>query len=128
MDKNVKMFIEKLKEMPDFDRVRFVFLFGSQANNKANKMSDYDFAVYYEGSKKERFNFRIRMSPDEKFDVHIFQDLPLYIRSEVLKGEIIYVKKDFEEFAYDAVYETIKAFDMFKKYYYDYLERRSLAA
>lgn len=126
-DKN-NLFMKKLKEMPNFDRVKFVFLFGSYVKNKQNKLSDIDFAVYYEGSKKERFKFRLKLItklPDN-FDVQIFQDLPLYVRIEVLKGKLIHAED--LTFVYDIAYSTIKAFENFKKYYYDYLKRRPLIA
>lgn len=124
MDKNIKNFIEKIKSFPDFNKVKFIILYGSQANGMAAKTSDYDFAVYYEGDKKERFNLRIKLSSNELFDVHIFQDLPLYIKKEVLKGKVVYAKN--LGFVYDVAYETIKSFEDFKKYYYDYLEMRGV--
>ncbi len=50
------------------------------------------------------------------FDVHIFQDLPLYIRFDVLKGKIVYHKnKDI----YDIFKNTIDEFEDFKRGYYD---------
>ena len=54
----IKLFLKELKEMPDFNKVKFVFLFGSYAQRKQNKLSDIDFAVYYEGDGQERFKFR----------------------------------------------------------------------
>ena len=126
MEQKIKLFLKKLKEMPDFANVKFVYLFGSFANNKQNKLSDIDFAIYYDGNSKERFKFRLKLMaklPD-KFDVLIFQDLPLYIRMNVLKGKIIYAKD--LTLAYDTAYETIKAFEDFKKYYYDYINTRKL--
>jgi len=119
MDKNVQEFMRKLRKMPDFDRVKFVILFGSQASGKANKMSDYDFAVYYEGNNKERFKFQIAMSRDKKYDVKIFQDSPLFIRKAALGGKVIYARN--LDFVYDIAYETIRAFEDFKKGYYDYI-------
>lgn len=122
----INLFMRKLKEMPDFNRVKFVFLFGSYSNGKQNKFSDIDFAVYYKGDSKERFKFRLNILgklPDN-FDVQIFQDLPLYVRMNVLKGKLIY-NSDLD-FVYDKAYETIKVFEDFKKYYYDYLERRPI--
>ncbi len=113
--------------MPDFDNVEFVFLFGSYSQKKQNNLSDVDFAVYYKGDKKERFKFRLKLLaklPD-KFDVQIFQDLPLYVRKEVLKGEVIYAKD--LGFVYETAYETIKAFEDFKKYYYDYIGMERMA-
>ena len=58
--KDLDLFLEKLKEVPDFGRVKFVFLYGSHTQGKANKLSDIDFSVYYDGNEKERFNFRER--------------------------------------------------------------------
>lgn len=121
MNKEINLFMKKLKEMPDFSRVRFVILYGSQALGKANPMSDYDFAIYLDLPKDKRYNFRIKLSGElsDKYDVHIFQDLPLYVKNDVLKGEVIYAKD--ERFVYDVAYRTIKEFDRFKKYYYDYI-------
>ena len=119
MDNNVGIFMQKLKKIPGFPNVKFIFLYGSQVSGKANKMSDYDLAVYYDGDKKERFNFLISANFNGKFDVKIFQDLPLFIRKEVLNGKLIYAKD--KEFVYRVVYQTIKDFEYFKRYYYDYI-------
>ena len=114
--------MQKLKKISDFNRVRFVILFGSQASGNANKMSDYDFAVYYDGNEDQRYKFKLRANFDEKYDVKVFQDLPLFIKKEVLKGEVIYAQD--LSFVSDIAYKTIKDFERFKKYYYDYISRR----
>ena len=119
MDREVKLFMSKLSKVNNFESVNFVILFGSRADNTANKMSDYDFAVYFEGNEKRKFRFLLDSNFDEKFDVKIFQDLPLFIRKDVLKGKIVYVK-DFN-LIYDVAYQTIKEFESFKKYYYNYI-------
>ena len=122
MKQKINLFLRKLKKIPDFYRVKFVILFGSYASGRQNKLSDIDFAVYYDGDKDERYEFRkniLGILP-EKFDVKIFQDLPLYVRKEVLKGKIVYARD--LSFVYDVAYETIKLFNRFKKYYYDYLD------
>ncbi len=124
MKKEINLFMKKLKEMPDFNRVKFVILFGSRAEGRAGPMSDYDFAVYYDGDDKERYKFLIKANFNEKFDAKIFQDLPLYVQKEVLKGEVLYAKN--RGFVYDIAYETIKRFEDFKKYYYDYIKTRKL--
>ncbi|MBS3099630.1 nucleotidyltransferase domain-containing protein [Candidatus Pacearchaeota archaeon] len=121
MEDEIKKFVEILREMPDFNNVEFVILFGSQAEGRANKLSDYDFAVYYKGDKRERFKFLLRFGgklPDN-FDIKIIQDLPLPIQKEVLKGKVIYAREI--SFVYDYAYEIIKRFEDFRRYYYDYL-------
>ena len=121
MKKEISLFIKKLKEMPDFNRVKFVFLFGSYSQRKQNKLSDIDFAVYYNGNDKDAFKFRIKLMaklPD-KFDVRIFQHLPLYVQKEVITGKVVYSKD--EELLYDIAYKIIKEFEEFKRAYYDYI-------
>ena len=120
---NIKKFLKIVKSMPDFDKVAFIFLFGSVAEGRQNKLSDIDFAVYYQGTNKERFKFRINLlskSPDS-FDAQIFQDLPLFVQKEVLRGRLVYCKDKNLSFVYEKAYEIIKAYEDFKKSYYDYI-------
>ena len=121
MSDKIEQFMKKLREMPDFNRVKFVILFGSYAENRQNNLSDIDFAVYYNGNAKERFNFRKKMLgfTQNNFDIQVFQDLPLYVRKEVLRGKLVYYSD--LTFAYDIAYETIRAFEDFKRKYYDYI-------
>ncbi len=123
--------IEKIKKMDKNNKVSFIALFGSYASKSHNKLSDIDIAIYYEGNKKERFKFRIAVSGElgERYDVHIFQDLPLYIKNEIIKkGKIIY-KKDIRKVA-ETYIKVISEFSSFEKYlnhYYDKLEGKTLA-
>lgn len=116
--------MQKLKKMPDFNRVRFVILYGSRALGKATPMSDYDFAVYYDGDKDQRYRFLINANFNRNFDAKVFQDLPLYIQKDVLKGKVVYAQD--LSFVYDVAYETIKKFERFKKYYHDYIRMRPI--
>lgn len=124
MEEKINLFMKKLKEMPDFNRVKFVFLYGSYAENRQNKFSDIDFAVYYDGESKERFKFRLSLlgKVPDNFDIHVFQDLPLFVRMGVLKGKLIYCIN--EELVYEIANDTIKRFEDFKGYYYDYINTR----
>ncbi len=126
MKEKINLFMKELNKITDFNRVKFVILFGSYSKGKETKLSDIDLAIYYEGNKAERYNFRKKMMgilPDS-LDVQIFQDLPLYIQIEILKGKIIYFSD--EKLLYNIFYNTIKTFDEFKKGYYDYLNRRHI--
>jgi|SRR3989344_7043539 len=124
MKKEINLLLKKLRARDDFNRVKFVILFGSQAEGRAGPMSDFDFAVYYDGNDRERFDFRKSILGDvsDKFDVQVLQDLPLYVQKEVLKGKVIYAQD--LTFVYDHAYEIIKRWEDFKGYYYDYIERR----
>lgn len=122
MDKNINLFMKKLHSINGFHNVKFVILYGSRSTGLFRNDSDYDFAIYYNGNKRERFDFLIKANFNENFDAKIFQDLPLYIMKDVLKGKVVYVED--LGFLYDVAYKTIKSFDSFKKYYYDYISRR----
>jgi uncharacterized protein len=124
MEEKINLFMKKLKEMPDFDRVKFVFLYGSYIKNKQNKFSDIDFAIYFNGNDKERFKFRLKLLGNlpDNFDVQIFQDLPLFVRMNVLKGKVVYCAD--EDILYDAARDTVQRFESFKEYYYDYINTR----
>jgi hypothetical protein len=58
---------------------------------------------------------------DNSLDVHIFQQLPLYIRVRVLKeGRILFVRD--ENQLYELAFRTAQAFEDFKHIYYGYLK------
>ncbi len=83
--------------------------------------SDIDICVYYEDEDRAS-DFRLQVLTellDDIYDIKIFQQLPVYVRKEVLKGKILYC--DDKSFLYDKAYETLKEFDAFKHRYYDYI-------
>jgi len=83
------------------DRVRFIILYGSASSSGMKSDSDIDI-----------------------YDIKIFQQLPLPLRMEVLKGRVLY--EDGSTFMYDKAYETIKEFESFRRRYYDYLGIESI--
>ena len=114
----LRNFLRKIKKNK---KVKFVFLFGSHAYGKPAKDSDIDVAIYYDASKRERFKALLKLLAEfPGLDLHIFQDLPLYIRKEVLKGKLLFYRN--RSFVYDIAYETIRKWEDFKKYYYDYID------
>jgi predicted nucleotidyltransferase len=120
---NIERVIERIREIGG-DRITFIALYGSVTKNRDTPLSDIDLAVFYEGSKEERFEFRMSVLGriGDEFDVQIFQDLPLYIQKEVISyGKLLYYKE------YDAVFDiymnVIKNFDDFTWHlnlYYSY--------
>ncbi|QDA30818.1 nucleotidyltransferase domain-containing protein [Thermococcus indicus] len=117
---NIEDAVKKILELGG-ERVKFVILFGSQSRGEARKDSDVDLCVYYEGSPKEAFLFRMLVlgSLPENYDVQIFQLLPVYLKKECLKGKVLFCRD--ETFLYDLAYETLKEWEDFRRYYYDYL-------
>ncbi|MEG3223989.1 MAG: nucleotidyltransferase [Methanobacteriales archaeon Met13] len=126
-NKRIQRVLEVIKKRDDFDRVMFIILYGSSSRGEARLDSDVDLAVYYQGSVEERFQFRMEVLGElyhDYYDVQIYQDLPLYVKMEVLPGEVLY-KKD-NTFLYDVAYQTIQEFEDFKPYYFDYIGEKEL--
>jgi uncharacterized protein len=121
MQEQINLLMNNLRKMEDFNSVEFVILFGSQSQMSSSELSDYDFVIYYKGNKKQRFDFRMKIlgNLSDKFDIKIFQDLPLFVQKDVFKGKVIY-SKDIS-FVYSLAYETLKKFNFFRKEYYDYI-------
>jgi len=112
--------VEKIKALGG-ERIRFIILYGSGCKNCQREGSDIDICVYYDDESKAS-NFRLKVLSDlfeDIYDIKIFQQLPVYVRMEVLKGEILYCND--RRFLYDKAHETIKEFDAFKHRYYDYI-------
>ena len=124
----LKQIIDRVLKLDPQKRVKFIVLFGSVSRNKATPLSDIDLAVFYEGNGKERFKFRALASgtlPDT-VDLHIFQDLPLAVKKEVINGKVLYYR-DFQ-FVFDRFLEVIKEFDYFEKYYRESLQEMARRA
>lgn len=91
-DKRISFLLKKILELGG-NRVRFVILFGSRAEGYARDSSDVDLAVYYDGDRSERYLFLKRLLEyfDESIDIHTFQDLPLVLKSKILRdGRVLY--------------------------------------
>ena len=119
--------LEKIKKIEGFEKVQFIFLFGSAAGGRLRPDSDIDLCIYYNGSTEEASGFRFKVLSElaeDRYDVQIFQELPLYVRVEVLKGELIYCTDT--RFVYEVAGETIKDFESFKHRFYDYIGEQAI--
>ncbi len=125
---NIDNIKRKILKLDTRKRIKFIVLYGSVAHGTSNKLSDIDIAVFYHGTDRERFRFRVKATGElpDKVDLQIFQDLPLYVRKEVLKGKVLY-NKDFQ-FTFNEYMKVIKDFNYFEKYlnhYYEALEEKA---
>jgi len=106
-------------------KVRFIILYGSANEGRMNEDSDIDISVYYDDADASEFRLKVLSDLfDDIYDIKIFQQLPLPIRMQILKGKVLY--EDDTTFIYDKAYETIKEFESFKRRYYDYLGIESI--
>ena len=113
---------EKVKEIGKRDRnIIAVILFGSSLKGKGRDI-DLCFIMEPELSKRKLLEKRIEYAGilGDRFDVQIFQMLPLYIRIRVLKeGKIVFLRD--EDKLYEIAFRTVRDFEYFRKYYEEYL-------
>lgn len=114
LESSVSDVVNKIKELGK-DKVRLIVLYGSAARGKLTSLSDIDIAVFYDGDKKDRFDIRVKIlgRVSDKFDIQIFQDLPLYIQKDILTtGKVVYFR-DYKEM-FGIFMKTIRGFEDFK--------------
>lgn len=101
-----------------------VFLFGSRARGESVPGSDTDVClVLRPGNYGSMVLHQKRLSylKEGNADVHVFSQLPLYIRRRVLKeGKILLCQDD--DLLYEIAFRTAQAFEDFRHLYYGYLE------
>ncbi len=117
---NLDNFLDYITEKAKKDaEIIGVILFGSYL--RGNSFNDVDIVLVgkSELTKDTMYQKRINYMKElpMKFDVQIFQLLPLRLRKEVLSGQVLYDTCEL----YDLAYETIKEYDHFKKYLDDYV-------
>ncbi|MGQ4895024.1 MAG: type VII toxin-antitoxin system MntA family adenylyltransferase antitoxin [Candidatus Njordarchaeia archaeon] len=94
VDEKFNELVNKILEVGG-DKVLFVILYGSRAEGYARSTSDYDIAIYYEDIKEERYKFLSKLwgKIGGNYDLRIFQDLPLVLKSKILKnGKFLYIR------------------------------------
>lgn len=107
-----------LQNCPNFDKLKFIYLYGSYASGEVTERSDIDLCLYYDiEDKKELYRtlFQISGSFPDRYDVQMYQLLPLYVQKEVFKGELIYA--DDKGFVHDVARKTVKEYDDFEPRY-----------
>lgn len=126
MEESEKKVIDKIIQIARKDEeVIAVALFGSFLKNEKGAR-DIDICLFLgkkypnlEMSKKRLFY--LSAINNNRFDIQIFQQLPLYIRARILKeGKILFCKD--ESLIYEIASATIKEFEFYKKIYYNYIE------
>lgn len=87
--------LRQMQQVPGFEHVQFIILYGSAAGGRMTAESDIDLCIYYDGDSTEAAHFRHKVLsalPGTLYDVQVFQQLPLYVRVEVLKGTPIFTR------------------------------------
>ena len=120
-DSELKKVAGEIKKDKD---VIAIMLFGSYVRNK-EYAKDVDLCVIlkdnYDSKKlfKKRLNY-LSHAPN-KFDIQIFQQLPLYVKISIFReGKMLFCRN--ENLVYDLAFLTIKEFDDFKEMYESYIK------
>ncbi len=112
-----------LEQAGQDDDVLAVVLFGSAARFELRKHSDIDICLVLFPKRWEEGKLAQKRFEYLHFDLDIklFQQLPLYVRSRVLKEGRLLLVKD-EDLLYEVAIRTAKEFEDFRHIYRDYLE------
>ncbi len=98
-------------------------LFGSTVKDESHDRSDIDVCLVLHSmlwEVEKLFQKRFECLHFD-LDIKLFQQLPLYVRSRVLKGGKVLLVKD-EDQLYEIAIYAAKKFEDFKHIYRDYLE------
>jgi predicted nucleotidyltransferase len=97
-----------IKGLSKLSFVSAIILFGSQINGNATKISDIDIAVITKNI-NEKQESKILGFSNEKFDISIFNKLPLVIQFRIIKnGKILYCKD--KKLLHEITYNTIRKY------------------
>ncbi len=110
--------LDRLRSCPNFDALKFIYLYGSYAAGETTERSDIDLCLYYDIEDRDELYktlFQISGSFTDEYDIQMFQLLPLYVQKEVFKGELIYA--DEKDFVYDIARQTVKEYNDFEPRY-----------
>jgi len=101
-----------------------VLAFGSYARGEAYSDIDLCLVLFpkpYSALALSQKRLEYLKEAGERIDVQLYQQLPLYIRQRVLKEGRVLLCKD-EDALYEIAFQTIREFEDFKDFYYEYLE------
>lgn len=124
MPVDVDRVLERVVAAARDDRdVLAVILYGSRARGEAHAGSDVDVALVLTHAPRdaqEIGRILLRYASLDDADVQIFQRLPLYVQSRVLReGRALFVRD--EDALYEAAFRTVRAWELFRPRYEAYL-------
>lgn len=103
------------------------YRFGSRARGDNGPVSDLDVCLVLQPEDYSNLKLSRKRLEYLKFfgipglDIHVYQQLPLYIRKRILKeGEILFCRD--EEVLYEMAFHTAQEFEDFRRIYHSYLQ------
>lgn len=115
--------LKKLKKKAENDKdIIAALIFGSYLSKKGHRDIDVCLVLNKKISNlnisKKKLSYQKISS---KLDVHVLQQLPLYIKMEIIGNNKPLLVKDYDKM-FDIARSIIRDFDLFEKHYNDYLE------
>lgn len=120
--KKIRQKLAELLKMAKKDKeILAVIVFGSFARKERFEDIDICLVLAREYDSLKMSKKAMQFSIADNFDVHVFQQLPLYIRMRVLKeGKVIFCRN--KDILYDLAFLTIREFEDFKPIYQKHVE------
>jgi predicted nucleotidyltransferase len=112
-----------LSKAQEDDDILAVILFGSVARGEDTPTSDVDVCLVLQPREYSPLTLsrkKLAYLKEGNLDIHVFQQLPLYIRTRVLKEGRILFERDTDAL-YELAFRTAQAFEDFKPIYSAYL-------
>ncbi len=118
-----QIILATLRDLKLFSKTEFFFLYGSVSRGEETPLSDIDICISLKLQPKERLRARMRLLANlpEKYDVTIFEDLPLYVQKEVFAGKLLYCKN--KQKVIERALETIRDYEDFRPIYEYYIAK-----
>ena len=115
--------IAVLNDLGLFEKTEFIYLYSSVSKGTTNPLSDIDICVSINLPPISRLKAQIKLQGhlSEGYDITIFEDLPLYLQPEVLKGKLLYCKN--RKKVVERAFQVIRDFEDFQKIYEYYIAR-----
>ena len=107
MDKVIELKLNEIvRKISKIKSVSVIFLFGSQINGRARQDSDIDIAILTKNSSEDD-EWKIVGNGNDKFEIHLFNKLPLIIQFRVIgEGKLLFVRN--ERYLYETRFKVIK--------------------
>lgn len=100
---DIEIIKKKINQEFDFlkNDIEGILLFGSYALGFANSHSDIDVCLVLGNRVPKKIFYKILSSPiTEKYDIKLFEILPLYMKGEIIENNIIVWAKNESELSY----------------------------
>ncbi|MBI4067337.1 nucleotidyltransferase domain-containing protein [Candidatus Gottesmanbacteria bacterium] len=102
----------KIRKFAKTRPIELIYLYGSQATNQSDLLSDYDFGILFNKSlaSKNRFDLRLKLFTDiakiinvssDNIDVVDLAEVPLLLQFNIISGRLLYERNQESKVAFE---------------------------